>query len=106
MNVTNHGPERWADDGNCRAEARTVIVDGVRQVYQVAGAGPVCLVHSGGPGVHPEYLRIPALEGHLTMVYVDPIGSKEMAVFVQRWPEAAEAGVLGFVHTVGKENRA
>ncbi|SDL47026.1 proline iminopeptidase [Nonomuraea maritima] len=55
-------------------EKRTVIVDGVRQVYRVAGEGPVCLVHSGGPGVHPEYLRLPGLEGRLTMVYVDPVG--------------------------------
>ncbi|MFJ4845574.1 MULTISPECIES: alpha/beta fold hydrolase [unclassified Streptomyces] len=54
---------------------RSVLVDGVRQVYRVTGHGPVCLVHSGGPGVHPEYLRIPALEQHLTMVYVDPVGS-------------------------------
>jgi pimeloyl-ACP methyl ester carboxylesterase len=75
MNATNHGPDRRADNGNRCAEARTVIVDGLRQVYRVAGEGPVCLVHSGGPGVHPEYLRIPALEEHLTMVYVDPVGS-------------------------------
>lgn len=25
--------------------------------------------------MHPEYLRVPALEPHLTMVYVDPVGS-------------------------------
>jgi proline iminopeptidase len=56
-------------------EARTVVVDGVRQVYRVAGRGPVCLVHSGGPGVHPQYLRMPGLESRLTLVYVDPVGS-------------------------------
>ncbi len=54
---------------------RGLVVDGVRQVYRVAGAGPVCLVHSGGPGVHPEYLRMPDLERGLTMVYIDPVGS-------------------------------
>jgi len=27
-----------------------VQIDGVRHVYHVAGTGPVCLVHSGGPG--------------------------------------------------------
>lgn len=57
------------------AEKRTVLVDGVRQVYRVAGQGPVCLVHSGGPGIHPGYLRMPELKAHLTVVYLDPVGS-------------------------------
>lgn len=57
------------------AATRTLDIDGVRQVYRVAGTGPVCLVHSGGPGVHPEYLRMPDLESGLTMVYMDPVGS-------------------------------
>lgn len=35
----------------------------------------MCLVHSGGPGVHSEYLRIPGLEGGLTLVYLDPVGT-------------------------------
>jgi len=52
-----------------------VEIDGVRQVYHVAGAGPVCLVHSGGPGMGWEYLRMPALEAYLTMVYLEPIGT-------------------------------
>jgi pimeloyl-ACP methyl ester carboxylesterase len=56
-------------------EPRSVVVDGVRQVYRVAGEGPVCLVHPGGPGVHPGYLRMPRLETSLTMVYLDPVGS-------------------------------
>lgn len=51
------------------------MVDGVRQVYRIVGEGPVCLVHSGGPGVHPEYLRIPGLERGLTLVHLDPVGS-------------------------------
>jgi proline-specific peptidase len=50
-------------------------IDGVRQVYHVAGTGPVCLVHSGGPGMSWEYLRMPALESHLTMVYLEPVGT-------------------------------
>lgn len=29
-------------------------VDGIRLAYHVAGTGPVCLVHPGGPGVHYE----------------------------------------------------
>jgi pimeloyl-ACP methyl ester carboxylesterase len=52
-----------------------VEIDGVRQVYHVAGSGPVCLVHSGGPGMSWEYLRMPGLESHLTMVYLEPIGT-------------------------------
>lgn len=52
-----------------------VEIDGVRQVYHVHGTGPVCLVHSGGPGMSWEYLRVPALEAHLTMVYLEPIGT-------------------------------
>ncbi|MFF2732222.1 alpha/beta fold hydrolase [Streptomyces sp. NPDC058008] len=45
------------------------------QRYHVHGSGPVCVAHSGGPGIHYEYLRMPALEQHLTMVYVEPIGT-------------------------------
>jgi hypothetical protein len=29
--------------------SHTVVVDGVRQVYRIAGSGPVCPVHSGAP---------------------------------------------------------
>lgn len=52
-----------------------ISVEGTRQVFHVAGTGPVCLVHSGGPGIAWEYLRVPALEEHLTMVYLEPIGT-------------------------------
>ncbi|WP_198169013.1 alpha/beta fold hydrolase [Herbidospora daliensis] len=52
-----------------------ITVDGVRQVFHVAGTGPVCVVHSGGPGIDWRYLRLPALEEHLTMVYLEPIGT-------------------------------
>lgn len=45
------------------------------QRYHVHGNGPVCVVHSGGPGIDWEYLRMPALEEHLTMVYVEPVGT-------------------------------
>lgn len=62
---------READAG----ETRTVVIDGIRQVYRVSGEGPLCLVHSGGPGVHPDYLRIPELENQLTLAYLDPVGS-------------------------------
>ncbi|MEO3745694.1 alpha/beta hydrolase [Plantactinospora sp. B5E13] len=53
----------------------SVEIDGVRQVYHVAGRGPVCVVHSGGPGIEWRYLRMPALEEHLTMVYLEPVGT-------------------------------
>ncbi|MFI6265404.1 alpha/beta fold hydrolase [Micromonospora sp. NPDC051006] len=50
-------------------------VGDVRQVYHVAGTGPVCVVHSGGPGIEWAYLRMPGLEEHFTMVYVEPVGT-------------------------------
>ncbi|MFC3505279.1 alpha/beta fold hydrolase [Micromonospora krabiensis] len=50
-------------------------IDGVRQVYHVAGTGPVCVAHSGGPGIGWGYLRTPELEEHFTMVYVEPVGT-------------------------------
>jgi proline iminopeptidase len=56
-----------------------LLVDGLPQVYHVAGAGPVCVAQSGGPGVVWEYLRSPELERTLTMVYVEPIGTGDSA---------------------------
>jgi pimeloyl-ACP methyl ester carboxylesterase len=53
----------------------TIELDGVAQRYHVAGSGPVCLAHPGGPGFTWEYLRLPALEERLTMVYVEPLGT-------------------------------
>lgn len=54
---------------------RSVVVDGVEQRFHVAGSGPFCVAHSGGPGVSWDYLRMPELEHHLTMVYLEPIGT-------------------------------
>jgi pimeloyl-ACP methyl ester carboxylesterase len=56
---------------------QTVEIDGVAQAYEVRGQGPVTIVHSGGPGIDSAYLRMPLLEQHLTMVYLDPIGTGE-----------------------------
>ncbi|MFJ4786561.1 alpha/beta fold hydrolase [Streptomyces sp. NPDC088794] len=53
----------------------TVDIDGVTQRYHVHGTGPVCVAHSGGPGIDWEYLRMPALERHLTIVYLEPVGT-------------------------------
>ena len=55
--------------------AHAITVDGVGQRYHVHGAGPVCVVHPGGPGVGWEYLRLPGLESANTMVYVEPVGT-------------------------------
>ncbi|MET7572374.1 alpha/beta hydrolase [Streptomyces sp. NPDC005492] len=57
------------------AGTHTVDIDGVTQRYHVHGTGPVCVAHSGGPGIHWEYLRMPALEEHLTVVYPEPVGT-------------------------------
>ncbi|MFD6530944.1 alpha/beta fold hydrolase [Streptomyces sp. NPDC060184] len=53
----------------------TYRLGGLVQRYHVYGSGPVCVAHSGGPGIDWEYMRMPALEEHLTMVYVEPIGT-------------------------------
>ncbi|MER6066408.1 alpha/beta hydrolase [Streptomyces sp. NPDC001792] len=55
--------------------AHTIEVDGTVQAYHVHGTGPVCVAHPGGPGIPWEYLRVPAAERHLTMVYVEPVGT-------------------------------
>ncbi|MFJ4438010.1 alpha/beta fold hydrolase [Streptomyces sp. NPDC088923] len=55
--------------------AHSFEIGGIAQRYHVHGTGPVCVAHSGGPGIHWEYLRMPLLERHLTMVYVEPIGT-------------------------------
>lgn len=57
------------------AAEHTVDIDGLPQRYHVAGSGPVCVAHSGGPGVGWEYLRMPLLEEFLTMVYIEPVGT-------------------------------
>jgi proline iminopeptidase len=75
MNAANHSPGRRVAHGAAVGETRTVVIEGIRQVYRVSGAGPLCLVHSGGPGAHPDYLRIPGLEHGLTLAYLDPVGS-------------------------------
>jgi proline iminopeptidase len=57
--------------------AHAAVLGGMRQRYHVFGAGPVCIVHSGGPGIEWEALRMPAIETDLTTVYVEPIGTGE-----------------------------
>ncbi|MGI5239283.1 alpha/beta fold hydrolase [Dactylosporangium sp. CA-139066] len=57
------------------AVTREISVDGVRQVYHVAGDGPLLIAHSGGPGLDYSYLRSPELERHFAVVYVEPVGT-------------------------------
>jgi hypothetical protein len=49
-------------------------LDGATLAYHVAGTGPVCLALPGGPGIDSAYLRS-AAERHLTLVYIDPVGT-------------------------------
>jgi pimeloyl-ACP methyl ester carboxylesterase len=55
--------------------AHSIEVDGIVQRYHVYGTGPVCIAHPGGPGIFWNYMRMPEVEQHLTMVYVEPIGT-------------------------------
>ena len=64
-----------SDASPLSAGAHEIEVDGVTQRYHVSGSGPVLLVHPGGPGLSWEYIRMPAVEAHLTTVYVEPIGT-------------------------------
>jgi hypothetical protein len=46
----------------------SIPINGIKQRYYIAGEGPLCIVHSGGPGIEWEYLRMPLVEQHLTML--------------------------------------
>jgi proline iminopeptidase len=58
-----------------RAGDHHIDLDGHRLAFHVAGRGPTCLVHSGGPGVEWTYLRMPDVERIATLVYVEPVGT-------------------------------
>ncbi|MGV9613690.1 alpha/beta fold hydrolase [Nocardia xishanensis] len=68
-------PHSTAHDMRLSPGVHSFDSDGVLQRYHVYGRGPVCIAHPGGPGILWEYLRMPALEEHLTMVYVEAIGT-------------------------------
>jgi proline iminopeptidase len=85
--------------GPLRPGAHAVEVAGISQRYHVAGTGPVCVVHPGGPGVGWEYLRMPDLERALTLVYLEPAGTGESG----RLPDPRDYNVpayLRFLHAV------
>ncbi|MEU4428333.1 alpha/beta hydrolase [Actinoplanes sp. NPDC024001] len=59
-----------------RRGIHVIDVDGVEQSYHVRGSGAdVCVVLPGGPGLSWEYLRMPALEQAMRVVYVEPLGT-------------------------------
>jgi proline iminopeptidase len=67
----------------------------VPQRYHVAGTkGPVCIAYSGGPGIGWEYLRAPLLERHLTMVYLEPVGTGGSG----RLPDARDYNMATYTH--------
>jgi pimeloyl-ACP methyl ester carboxylesterase len=54
----------------------TIDVNGIAQRYHVYGQGAAVLVAvPGGPGVYWDSLRMPGVENHVTVVYVEPIGT-------------------------------
>ena len=59
-----------------RLGAHSVELGGLTQRYHVRGhGGPVCVAIPGGPGAHWDYLRMPAVEQQMTVVYVEPLGT-------------------------------
>ncbi|XVV09784.1 alpha/beta fold hydrolase [Actinoplanes sp. CA-131856] len=59
-----------------RIGTHEIDVDGVAQRYHVRGSGPeVCVAIPGGPGLSWEYLRMPAVERRVRVVYVEPLGT-------------------------------
>jgi proline iminopeptidase len=65
---------RTAGDERFAPGDHLVMLDGAPLAYHVAGTGPVCLAWPGGPGIDSGYLHSDA-ERHLTLVYVDPVGT-------------------------------
>jgi pimeloyl-ACP methyl ester carboxylesterase len=84
---------------DCRPDIHQIVIDGVVQRYHVAGTGPVCLAHPGGPGAPYEYLRMPRLEESLTMVYVEPIGTGESGRLAEMTGYTVEA-YARFLHGI------
>lgn len=57
------------------AGTQRVAVPGGEVVLDVRGQGPLCFAHPGGPGLDASYLHGSALEKHLTVAYLDPLGT-------------------------------
>src|SRR3954463_13566053 len=71
-----------------------LLIARVRQLYHVAGRGPLMVAHSGGPGVYYEYLRSPELENNFTLVYVEPVGTGDSG----RLPDPSGYSMDVYVH--------
>lgn len=55
--------------------SHSISIGGVEQRYHISGQGPLCIVHPGGPGVDWAYLKMPEVELHLKILYIEPIGT-------------------------------
>jgi proline iminopeptidase len=73
--------------GRLAPGAHRIEIPGAVISIHVAGTGPLCLALPGGPGIDAAYLRSPA-ERHLTLIYVDPVGTGASS----RLPEPAGYG--------------
>jgi pimeloyl-ACP methyl ester carboxylesterase len=65
-------------EGTPAMRTHTIDVDGIRQRHHVYGQGAATLVvMPGGPGIFWEVMRMPEIERHMRVVYVEPIGTGE-----------------------------
>ena len=68
-------PPRSASPGRLAVGDHRFDVPGGQLVYHVRGEGPVAIAVPGGPGFAWDYLRMPEVERHMTVVYMEPIGT-------------------------------
>lgn len=61
--------------GQLRGGWHELDIDGVNVAFEVRGAGPIVVVHSGGPGMSATYMRMPEVERFATVVYLDPVAT-------------------------------
>ncbi len=73
-------------------------IDGLVQRYHVRGTGAaVCVAIPGGPGLSWDYLRMPAIEPDLRVVYLEPLGtgrSSRLATHPHGYSREAYAAAL------------
>jgi pimeloyl-ACP methyl ester carboxylesterase len=62
----------------------TLVAGGHTLAYHVHGHGPYAIVHSGGPGIEWSYNRMASVEAHLTLIYLEPIGTGGSARLADR----------------------
>jgi pimeloyl-ACP methyl ester carboxylesterase len=63
--------------------SHSISINGIEQRYHVAGQGPLCIAHPGGPGFDWIYLKMQSVEQHLTMLYLEPIGTGASGRFAE-----------------------